>query len=214
MMILANYMAADTLHKHSHPCPYRFQEKPRLAEGAELMPDGDAADPDVKLALNLAARRRTGRSGLSFVPSAHYGLGLPVYTAFTAPMRRYVDLLVARQLRAVSDNASGPLMNEQEFLRLALPAHELQQRIQKMQNNRQRYWLMTYLADCLGRDFSAIVFEQRDRRLKVCVTEYMLETDVFLPRGDSSPPKMFGRRVQVKLVEAEPGENMPRFVLV
>jgi exoribonuclease-2 len=214
MMILANYLAADLLHKKGCPCPYRYQEKPRQAEAADAPPAGPDNGPDMELALNLAARRRTGRSGLSFVPAAHHGLGLGVYTAFTAPMRRYVDLLVARQLRAVSDGGS-PAMSEQEFLRLALPAHELQQRIQKMQNNRQRYWLMTCLAGQIGREFSALVFEQQGRRLRVCVTDYMLETEIFLPRGEGGAiPKLFGRRLGLKLTEANPGELLPRFAVI
>ncbi len=207
MMILANYLAADALHKNSLACPYRFQEKARPPEAHEAAA-GEGGDADYSLALALAARRRTGRGGLSFVPGRHNGLGLPVYTAFTAPMRRYVDLLVARQLRAVHEGEG--LMSEQDFLRLALPAHELQQRIQKMQNSRQKYWLSIYLAESLGREYSALVFEQRDRRLRICVTDFMLETDVFLPRGET--PKMFGRRVPVKLMEAVPGDA-PRFVL-
>ncbi|UQZ90790.1 hypothetical protein C4J81_16880 [Deltaproteobacteria bacterium Smac51] len=214
LMILANYLAADLLHKNGYPCPYRFQEKPRQPDPSEAALKAGNKDPDLELALNLAARRRTGRSGLSFVPATHYGLGLPVYTAFTAPMRRYVDLLVARQLRSLSDGGP-PAMNEQEFLRLALPAHDLQQRIQKMQNNRQRYWLMTYLAGSVGREYSALVFEQRDRRLRVCVTDYMLETEMFLPRESGGPtPQMFGKRLKLKLAAVEPGEIMPRFVIV
>ncbi len=41
----------------------------------------------------------------------------------------------------------------------------------------------------------------------------MLETDVFLPRNEA-PAKMFGRRLRLKLTEAQPGENMPRFALL
>ena len=211
LMILANYLAADYLHKNGYPCPYRYQEKPRAPGPAEIAAREAPKTEDLELTLSLAARRRTGRSGLSFVPAPHYGLGLTVYTAFTAPMRRYVDLLVARQLRSLVDGGP-PAMDQQEFLRLALPAYELAQKIQKMQNSRQRYWLNSHLADKVGREFSALVFEQNDRRLRICVTDYMLETDLFWPKSDGAkPPALFGRRLNVKLASLSPGDAPPRF---
>lgn len=213
LMILANYLAADLLHKNGYPCPYRFQEKPARTDPAESSAlERHPDDVDLKLAFSLAARRRTGRSGLSFAPAPHHGLGLPVYTAFTAPMRRYVDLLVARQLRSLVEGGS-PAMDQQQFLRLALPAYELAQRIQKMQNHRQRYWLKSHLADKVGQHFSALVFERNERRLRICVTDYMLETDLFLPKSEvSRPGAMFGQRLTVRLVSSSPeGPEPPRF---
>ena len=210
LMILANYLAADQLHKSGYPCPYRYQDKPRAPGPAETAAAAGPASPDMSLAMNLAARRRTGRSGLSFAPSTHYGLGLPVYTAFTAPMRRYVDLLVARQLRALAEG-DPPAMDGQEMMRLALPAYELAQQIQKMQNIRQRYWLNRHLADRVGQKFSAVVFEQRDHHLRVCVTDYMLEVDLWLPKGDGGrPPSLFGKRLTVKLASVPSDDGFPR----
>ncbi len=213
LMILANHLTADHLHRNGYPCPYRLQEKARAMGPDERAAVGSSPlEADVNLALHLAARRRTGRSGLSFVPAPHHGLGLTVYTAFTAPMRRYVDLLVARQLRSLL-NGGPPAMDPQTFLRLALPAYELAQRLQKMQNNRQRYWLNLYLGDKVGQTFSALVFEQHDRRLRICVTDYMLEVETQLPRGDGGKaPSLFGRRVPVKLASVNSsGEEPPRF---
>jgi exoribonuclease-2 len=212
LMILANYLAADRLQKNGCPCPYRYQDKsrePGPLETAALAAMAESPSPDLDLALNLAARRRTGRSGLSFAPATHHGLGLPVYTAFTAPMRRYVDLLVARQLRALAED--GPALNDQEFMRLALPAYELGQQIQKMQNFRQRYWLNRHLADKVGQKFSAVVFEQRDWHLRICLTDYMLEMDLWLPKGDGGrPPALFGKRLNVKLASVPADDGLPR----
>ena len=215
LMILANYLAADLLHKNGYPCPYRYQEKPRRPDSTETAAAQQAGNEDMQLALSLAARRRTGRSGLSFAPAVHHGLGLPVYTAFTAPMRRYVDLLVARQLRSLVEGGP-PAMDQQQFLRLALPAYELAQRIQKMQNHRQRYWLKSHLADKVGQHFSALVFERNERRLRVCVTDYMLETDLFLPKSEASRPGAFlGQRLTVRLAASSPeGPEPPRFEVV
>ncbi|MDR1920820.1 MAG: RNB domain-containing ribonuclease, partial [Candidatus Adiutrix sp.] len=208
IMILANHLAAEALHKNGYPCPFRVQDKTREAPPKNV-PDG----PDGALALALALRRRIGRGGLSFKPGPHHGLGLSVYTAFTAPMRRYLDLLVARQLRSLAEDAP-PAMDEQSFMRLGLPAYELQQRIQKMQSRRLRYWLMVWLEDKVGREFSALVFEQNGRRLRVCLTDFMLEFDIFTPRDSDGGPDLLGKRIQMKLVAARKGDEAPRFEVV
>lgn len=211
LMILANYLAADYLHKNGCACPYRYQDNPRVAGPQEERAAEAPDDSDLGLARNLAARRRTGRSGLSFVPAAHSGLGLPVYTAFTAPMRRYLDLLVARQLSSLVLEGH-PAMDEQQFLRLGLPAHELTKSINKMQALRQRYWLKVHLADKVGREFTALVFDQRDRRLRICLTDYMFETDIFLPRSQVNPgTSWFGKRLTVKLVPSASNSEGPQF---
>ncbi|MDR3038951.1 MAG: RNB domain-containing ribonuclease [Candidatus Adiutrix sp.] len=216
LMILANHLAADLLHKNGYPCPFRYQEKPRAPIPAELTAASAAggATSDRLLALALAARRRTGRGGLSFVPSPHHGLGLPVYTAFTAPMRRYLDLLVARQLRSLV-LGRPPAFDEPAFLRLALPAHDYTLRLHKMQAGRIRYWLKQYLRDKTGREYSALVFEQRDRRLRICLTDYMLETEAFWPKGAGGcPPDLTGRRLPVRLAEVPAGEAPPRYEVI
>jgi len=215
LMILANHLAADLLHRRGYPCPFRFQEKPREpvpAELAEAVP-GQAAD-DRLLALSLAFRRRLGRGGLSFTPAPHRGLGLPLYTAFTAPMRRYLDLLVARQLRALA-LGQPPALDQAAFLRLAMPVNDYAQRLRKMQIGRQRYWLKECLKDKIGREYSALVYEQRDRRLRACLTDHMLETELVWPRkAGALPADLVGRRLQARLVEVPSGEAPPRYEIV
>ena len=215
LMILANHLAADLLHRKGYPCPFRFQEKSREPVPAELSSavPGRAAD-DRLLAASLAARRRLGRGGISFTPAPHLGLGLGLYTAFTAPMRRYLDLLVARQLRALV-LGRPPVLDQGAFIRLALPVNDYAQRLRKMQGGRLRYWLKQHLKDKTGREYSALVYEQRDRRLRVCLTDYMLETELLWPRKAGGPPEdMVGRRLQARLVEVPPGEAPPRYEIV
>ena len=215
LMVLANHLAADLLHRRGYPCPFRFQEKSREPVPAELSAVVPGRAPDDRLlALALAARRRFGRGGISFTPSPHLGLGLRLYTAFTAPMRRYLDLLVARQLRALALD-QPPALDQSAFIRLALPAHDYAQRLWKMQADRHRYWLKQYLRDKKGQEYSALVYEQRDRRLRICLTDHMLETELIWPRKAGAPPAdLVGRRIQARLSEVPASQAPPRYEAV
>jgi exoribonuclease-2 len=195
MMILANHLAAKTLMEASRPCPYRHQDKnaPRLWN-----PPPDSP-PRVLLAADLAARRLIGRAGVSLEPSIHHGVGLGVYTSFTSPMRRYLDLAVARELRALASGA-GPVHGRQDLLGRTLSFDNDHRAIRRLQNSRQRYWLMRLLAGKVGETFTALVYDRRGRRARACVTDYMLDCEIGPIPADVEP----GRDIRLRLAAAEP----------
>jgi exoribonuclease-2 len=202
-MILANHLAARALREKELPCPYRTQEKMR--DGQEW-PKGLPESPKERLAYALSLRRRGGRTGLSLCPSPHWGLGLSSYTTFTSPMRRYLDLLVARQLRSLGPGYA-PAYDREKFMALAMPADEMSRSIKRMQISRTRYWLAVYLQNRIGEEFSGLVFEIQGNRYRVCLTDFMLETDLFKPpRGLE-----LGLEITLRLAKADPREAVLRF---
>jgi exoribonuclease-2 len=214
-MILANHLAAEILRKNNLPCPYRFQEKSRFSSNLE---NENTKEEEKKenyltsrtyLAEGLAKRRLMGRSGLSLKPTPHYGLGLSVYTSFTSPMRRYLDLLVARQLRALSLGQEIPY-DQQAMMNLAMPTDETQKAIKKMQNARHRYWLIYILSQKLGETFAALVFERLGNRFRVCIPDFMLEFDLFNLPSDIP----LGSDILVKVTKAEPRADILHFEYV
>lgn len=54
-----------------------------------------------ELPLRAIANRLLIRGSLSPQPQPHFGMGLPRYTTFTSPIRRYVDLCVHRNIKAL-----------------------------------------------------------------------------------------------------------------
>jgi exoribonuclease-2 len=201
LMILANHLAARTLMEANIPCPYRFQLPSRpLGWTPPVNPDAD-----MRLAVGLASRRQTGRVGVTLEPAAHHGLGLTPYTSFTSPMRRYIDLLVARQMRAVS-TGSAPSYSHQDMMNLAIPAEATHRAIRKMQNERQRYWLAQYLQSRVNEEFFGLVYDRRGPRLRICVTEFMLELELGSPHPPGLQP---GARVPLRLTKVKPGADLP-----
>jgi exoribonuclease-2 len=200
LMVLANHLAARALMEAGIPCPYRYQLPSRPVGWSPPRQENDR----VRLALALASRRQTGRVGVTMEPSFHHGLGLSPYTSFTSPMRRYLDLLVARQLRALSAG-SAPVYTHQEMMNLAIPAEATQRAIRRMQIDRQRYWLAWHLKGMIGQEFSGLVYDRRGRRGRVCLTDYMLELDLsYLP-----PEAQPGADALMRLVKVAPGPELP-----
>ncbi|MDR1871534.1 MAG: RNB domain-containing ribonuclease [Deltaproteobacteria bacterium] len=202
MMVLANHLAAETLAREKLACPFRYQEKPRSYPTMDRGQDQPKAD----LALALATRRQIGRGGVDLFPSPHWGLGLASYTQFTSPIRRYADLLVARQLRTLADPSLSPY-TVQEMTTLAFAADELYRDIRKAQNARIRYFLNLWLATRVGQEFIGLIFERRDQRTRVCLTDFMLELDFFKLPPEARP----GKEARFKLLAADPKAVNPRF---
>ncbi|MDR1297366.1 MAG: RNB domain-containing ribonuclease [Deltaproteobacteria bacterium] len=195
LMVLANHLAAKALMAAGVPCPYRGQEAPKTLNW--YPPE----NPDERLlfAHHLACRRSMARAELSLEPSFHNGLGLIPYTSFTSPMRRYIDLLVARQLRALS-LGRPPVYGHQEMLALSMPAEDTMRAIRRMQRTRQTYWLASCLKNQAGQKYQALIYDRKGRRGRVCVTELMLETEF----GNLPPEAKPGRECVVQLVRATP----------
>jgi exoribonuclease-2 len=202
MMVLANHLAAETLAQAKLACPFRYQERPRSFPTLDRSP----RPPKAALALDLAIRRQMGRGGVDLFPSPHWGLGLDSYTQFTSPIRRYGDLLVARQLRSLAEPSLTPY-SVQEMTTLAFPADDLYRDIRKAQNARIRYFLNLYLAERIGQEFFGLIFERRDQRARVCFTDFMLEIDF----SKLPPEALPGHEGRFKLTAAGPKMAIPRF---
>ncbi len=127
-MLLANQAVALTLSAAGVPALYRIHEEPEeeqwSAMEAELAELGlilrertrerinallrGIRDPRRRSAASLAVLRNLKRARYSSHRSAHFGLAMEHYTHFTSPIRRYPDLIVHRQLKALEAGARPP----------------------------------------------------------------------------------------------------------
>ncbi|MDR2300694.1 MAG: RNB domain-containing ribonuclease [Deltaproteobacteria bacterium] len=200
LMVLANHLAAKTLMEASIACPYRYQQPSRPIS---WNPPRELNDR-LKLAVALAMRRQTGRGGVTLEPSIHHGLGLMPYATFTSPMRRYLDLVVGRQLRAYASQTEPPY-DYQEMINLSAPSEMTIRSIRRIQNQRQRYWLAWYLKSKVGETFLGLVYDRRGRRARICVTDYMVEVELNNVPPEAKP----GTDVLLKLASVTPAPDLP-----
>jgi exoribonuclease-2 len=193
-MVLANTLAARLLTEQGIPAIYRVQPEPRepiRREGGkgllELWRD----------------RRRLSRVVMDLEPQPHWGLGLPAYTFATSPIRRYLDLVIHRQVLAGVSGQSPPYGREalEQILTVIEPA---MRRAALLKSRRLRYWLLKYLAARVGQKKEALVLESLPHRYRLMFPDIMLELFFQAPASLKLNP---GDAIMVRLDKVSPRED-------
>ncbi len=167
IMIMANWLMASFLSSHGIPAIFRSQQGPkeRLYKGNEGT-----------LFQNYMQRRLLSRFSLLANAERHSGLGLDAYVTATSPIRKYYDLVTQRQIRSVF--GLEPPYTFEEISRIIMELQEPMLKVGKIQQQRNRYWILKYLESRIGHKEEAIVVGKRRNYYQVLMTEYMLECDL------------------------------------
>ena len=195
LMILANGLAAETLAAKSVPAIYRSQRKPQeivIGEGTD------------DLYLNYLQRRYLSRAELSIDPKPHSGLGMAAYTNWTSPIRRYMDLVILRQLKSVLRNK--PPVYTPEVLDPIISRITIgQSRTLQIKKEWTRYWVLKYLERQQIKFVDALVLNQGRRTYNLLIPEYLLEASMPLEEGRGLNP---GDHFRVEVVKADAREEV------
>ncbi len=136
-MLAAGEAVALFAHKNNIPIPYAYQPEPVEIQHPQKMSE------------HYAYRRCFKASRHTTEPAAHFGLGLPIYTRVTSPIRRYLDLIVHQQLRAFltqdSQQPQRPLLGHEELVERIGLADEASFAARKAERNSNQHWTMLYL---------------------------------------------------------------------
>jgi exoribonuclease II len=199
-MILANHLAARFLRDAGAGCFYRFQPEPN-----ERLVEGDVGCED--LFPCLRQRRYLGRVDWGVEPKPHSGMGLDVYTNLTSPLRRYIDLVMHRQLRSFLAG-SEPLYSRDDLREMLTRIETARRKAFRVQNKRRRYWLMRYLEAHQGRKWEALVLERLPHRWLLFIPELMLDTDLPAKPGITFEP---GQKITLRVRRVNAREDVLRF---
>ena len=137
-MLAAGEAVALFAHQNNIPIPYAYQPEPE-----------DIQHPQ-KMSEHYAYRRCFKASRHTTEPASHFGLGLPIYTRVTSPIRRYLDLIVHQQLRAFLTQESQqqsqyPLLGHEELVERIGLADEASFAARKAERHSNQHWTMLYL---------------------------------------------------------------------
>ncbi|MBW1922758.1 MAG: RNB domain-containing ribonuclease [Deltaproteobacteria bacterium] len=197
-MILYNALAARLCKEEGIPVLYRTQEAP--SERLEV-------DEWGYLYYVFRQRRKLYPLKMDTEPGAHAGLGLDAYTQATSPIRRYLDLVVQRQIQGFLTGA-GPVYTEETLGRIRLSVEPVLRNLLRVRVNQMRYWTLKYLRQQGRRAYRAFVLDVLKSRYRVVLTDLLFVTEVKRNEGPTLSP---GRPLWVLLSKADPWEDIVEF---
>lgn len=200
LMILANSLIGLFCAQQHIPIVFRGQAAPR-----ETLPTSMTYDP----VLHYRQQRAMYPAKIGLEPTRHSSLGVEVYTTFTSPLRRYVDLISHRQIHAYLQRGE-PLYTEEQLRAVLAEVEPSLSRAGMVEQDRRRYWLLKYLAGRQGAVLSGVVLDRFPRHYLVLLPDVMQEVD--LPIGGKELAA--GDRVQVRLDAVHPRNGVLKVSLV
>jgi exoribonuclease-2 len=199
-MILANSLVGQFCAQRQIPIVYRGQAAPR-----ETFPTSLTYDP----VLHYRQQRAMHPARIGLEPTRHSSLGVDVYTTFTSPLRRYVDLLSHRQLHTYLEHGK-PLYNEAQLKTILTEVEAALSRAGTVEHDRRRYWLLRYLGQRMGEVFTGIVLDRFPRNYLVLLPEVMQEIDVPVGGKELAP----GDQVKVRIETVQPRTGTLKVTMV
>jgi exoribonuclease-2 len=188
--ILANTLVGRFLDQEGVPGLYRTQAEPR-----EPIEEGDPED----LFLHFKQRRLLNPVELTTKTGKHSSLGVAHYTHATSPIRRYLDLVMQRQLAAVLAGQK-PAYSQRELEEVAMQVQPNVRRAMRVRQARQRYWILKWLDERRDEKHPALVMEYQTRRWQLLLSEVMMLTTIPNQPGLSLEP---GQKIWARIEKAD-----------
>lgn len=165
-MILMNRLSGDFFSKNAIPALFRSQSRDIEPEAKELDPE-DVLFP-VKVIKHLKP------SFVTSTPEIHKSLGVACYVQSTSPIRRYLDLVMQRQLISWLEEQKicySESELEDTNTRVSLATRE----IKNAQRGRHRYWLIRYLLEKDIKGATGYVSSRGYNGFNVYIPEFLVE---------------------------------------
>ena len=160
-MLMAGEGVARLCHAREIPIPFATQAPP---DGAR---DGGG------LAADYARRRSFKPTRMVAAPDVHAGLGLPMYTRVTSPLRRYPDLLVHQQLRAWLDGTA--LLTPEQVVERVAEAELGAAAVRRAERLSNLHWKLVYLREHPEWRGEAVIVAKEERRVVALIPALALE---------------------------------------
>lgn len=192
-MILYNWLCAKICFENNIPLLFRTQEK-----SADILPKEGVN----KLYYTLQQIKNLGPMIISTTPAPHNVLGLEIYTQATSPLRRYLDLVVQRQLKAFLFRGK-PEYSVKQLEEIRMEVEPVLREIQAISRNRIRYWTLKYLADHTGDVYKAIVLDELKRKYRIVLIDFLLIAEIKKKKG-----VLIGSEIEVKIKKVDPWRDI------
>ena len=135
LMVYYNHFLAKYCHEHRIPAIFRYQSQPGRSI-PKTLPPGPLGWYSISRYLNRAA--------ITDKAEPHFSLGLECYVQATAPLRRYSDLILQRQVQHFI-NTSELLYGADEMLLVGQRVANQVRKLARLESARKKYWFLKYL---------------------------------------------------------------------
>jgi exoribonuclease-2 len=198
MMILANSEAAKYVADRMVPGIFRSQPplQKRIVHGE-----------DDDLFQNTLQRKNMSRGELSTTAKPHSGLGVSHYSTVTSPIRRLLDLVMQHQLNSIV-RRQEPCFTEEMCKDFTSVLSRTLTTANNVRHQRQRYWLLKFLADRQGQYIDALVIQAGPKRVNLILLDILMDIDLPTPATGGIKPNT---KVKIRVVKSEPLDNIVRF---
>jgi exoribonuclease-2 len=201
LMILANQLAAGYFAERNLPAIFRCQE--------ECRPETNPVASEFELFHVYRQRRLFARAAQVTRAKPHCSLGVPHYTSVTSPIRRYVDLVIQRQLKSVLQTGS-PLYSEEELQQFITQLEGTQSRLMFIRRKWTRYWILKYLEQEDIQVLDALVLDQNNRFAHLLLPDFIMEANMMAEEKGKTQP---GEMIRVKIEHINPRDDVLRVKL-
>jgi exoribonuclease-2 len=194
-MILYNWLAARLCRDNQIPILYRTQSEPN-----QTFSMGEAG----YLYYVFKQRRKLSPLRIDTEPSPHTGLGLDVYTHVSSPIRRYLDLVVQRQVKGFL-MGMGPVYDKDKLEEIRLVVEPVIRNLEMIKRNRLRYWTIKFITQHLDEKYKALVVDELRGKYRIVLTDFLLIAEIRRQNGIILIP---GQEILVKVEKADPWDNI------
>jgi exoribonuclease-2 len=167
-MILYNWLVARFCKENQIPILFRTQTEP-----SERL----SVDDDGYLYYVFRQRRKLNPLLIDTSPKPHSGLGVDVYTHATSPIRRYLDIVVQRQIGSVLKGES-PVYDEKRLEEIRILAGPMIKEMGRMKRNRIRYWIFKYLQQHRDDTYTALVLYELRNKYRILLKDFLLVAEM------------------------------------
>ncbi len=195
LMILYNHLMAQFCRENDIPILFRNQAQP----GERF-----SFDESGYIYYVFRQRRKLSPLHISTVPGKHSGLGVDLYTQATSPIRRYLDLVMQRQLQSFLLK-KDVCYQDDDLEELRISVEPTLKQVGVIKRNRIRYWTLKFLSLHKGEVFEALVLDEMKSKYRVVLTDLLLLTDL---KRQNGVILSLGQRIQVKIKKADPLDDI------
>jgi len=193
-MILYNWLAARFCRDNQIPILFRRQPEP--SERLSLEETG-------YIYYVFQQRRKLSPLQIDTSPGPHSGIGLDLYTHVTSPLRRYLDLVIQRQIGSFIAGQK-PVYKEKELEEIRIFVEPVIRNLELAKRNRQRYWILKFLSQHQGERFNAVVLDELKSKYRIVLSDFLLVTEIKRRNGKILGP---GQEIIVEVKKSDPWDD-------